>query len=448
MCQDEYVFPSPSRITEFAGTASGISGLLLLGLVSGADLSTVTIDALSVHVAFFEGAVSVGVFTAFVLVSGAYVVRGVWREEPAASLGDGPDVCAIVPAYRDAAVVGGCVESLLASDYGSFAVSVVVEPDDPRTRERAEALAASHDDVRCLVNAVPGSKAGAINHAVEASDADYLAVFDADEEVSPGFLPAAMAELLADAEVFQGRRIPRPTGVVETLAYCERIVVQTGYAAGELVGFTHCGSSSTAFTRAAFETVDGYDDKLTEDIDFSHKCHRAGLDVTRRRDVANTMEAPHTLRDLWGQRKRWRIGHVEVLDGQLRETATGGFGADDVRSIGRAADAVGADDVRSIGRAAGAVGAGAFLLVFSTHVLRLTHQGIESAFLVPYAAVLCVVGGVWLRDHLGGRVRRPGPAILLVPLAYVGHGVLTVKALLEYYLTWEGEWYRVSKVGA
>jgi hypothetical protein len=35
-----------------------------------------------------------------------------------------------------------------------------------------------------------------------------------------------------------------------------------------------------------------------------------------------------------------------------------------------------------------------------------------------------------------------------VPLVYVGHGVLTVKALLEYYLTWEGEWYRVRKVGA
>ena len=427
------MIPSPRRITEFAGTAFGISGLVLFGLVSGADLLTVTIDVLSVHVAFFGGSLSVAAFTTFVLVAGGYVLWGVWRDDPNARVTTGPELCAVVPAYRDAEVVDRCVESLLDGEYGSVAVSVVVEPNDPETRRRAEALAAAHGAVNCLVNGNPGSKAGAINYAVEQSDAGYFAVFDADEEVAPGFLPVAMGELLAGADVFQGRRVPRPTGAVETLAYCERIVVQTGYAFGELFGFTHCQSSSTAFTREAVEAVGGYDDKLTEDIDFSHKCHRAGLTVTRRRDCANTMEAPHTLRDLWGQRKRWRIGHVEVVDGRLRETAAGDLGP---------------DDVLSVGRAAGAVGAGAFLLVFSTQALLLAAQGVEAAFVVPYLAALGLVGGVWLRDYLAGRVRRPGVGPLLVPLVYVGHGVLTVKTLLEYYLTWEGEWYQVTKVGA
>ena len=427
------MYPSPRRITELTGTVFGISGLVMFGLVSGADLLTVTIDVLSVHVAFFEGSLSVAGFTAFVVGAGGYVLWGVWRGDPETRVTTGPEVRAVVPAYQDAAVIDRCVESLLDSDYGPVAVSVVVEPDDPETRRRARALASAHEAVTCLVNGHPGSKAGAINYAVQRSDADYFAVFDADEEVSPGFVPAAMGELLGGAGVFQGRRIPRPTGVVESLAYCERIVVQTGYAFGELFGFTHCQSSSTVFTREAFETVGGYDDKLTEDIDFSHKCHRAGLTVTRRRDCANTMEAPHTVRDLWGQRKRWRIGHVEVVDGQLRETAASG---------------VGTDDVLSIGRAAGAIGAGAFLLVFSSQVLRLGAQSVESAVVVPYLAALGVVGGVWLRDHLAGRVRRPGVGALLVPLVYVGHGVLTVKAFLEYYLTWEGEWYQVTKVGA
>ena len=427
------MYRSLRRLAELAGTAVGTSGLVLVGLVTGADLLTVTIDILSVHVAFFEGSLSVAGFTAFVVGAGGYVLWGVWRGDPETRVTTGPEVRAVVPAYQDAAVIDRCVESLLDSDYGPVAVSVVVEPDDPETRRRARALASAHEAVTCLVNGHPGSKAGAINYAVQRSDADYFAVFDADEEVSPGFVPAAMGELLGGADVFQGRRIPRPTGVVESLAYCERIVVQTGYAFGELFGFTHCQSSSTVFTREAFETVGGYDDKLTEDIDFSHKCHRAGLTVTRRRDCANTMEAPHTVRDLWGQRKRWRIGHVEVVDGQLRETAASG---------------VGTDDVLSIGRAAGAIGAGAFLLVFSSQVLRLGAQSVESAVVVPYLAALGVVGGVWLRDHLAGRVRRPGVGALLVPLVYVGHGVLTVKAFLEYYLTWEGEWYQVTKVGA
>ena len=86
--------------------------------------------------------------------------------------------------------------------------------------------------------------------------------------------------------------------------------------------------------------------------------------------------------------------------------------------------------------------------MFSTQALLLAAQGVESALVVPYLAAFGLVGGVWLRDHLAGRVRRPGVGVLLVPLVYVGHGILTVKALLEYYLTWEGEWYQVTKIGA
>ena len=118
--------------TDFAGTAVGTSGLVLVGLVSGADLLTATIDVLSIHLAVYEGAMSVAVFTAFVLVTGASVLRGVRRDEPYSRLADGPAIDAIVPAYRDAAVVEGCVESLLDSYYGSVGVTVVAEPDDPQ----------------------------------------------------------------------------------------------------------------------------------------------------------------------------------------------------------------------------------------------------------------------------------------------------------------------------
>ena len=427
------MLPSPMRVTEYVGTVFGISSLLMFGVISGMEIYTITIDVLSFHYSFFEGQVTVGVFTAFVVVTGAYVVRDVWRDGGTRGVAAGPEIQAIVPAYHDAGVVDICVESLLESDYAPVTVSVVVEPDDPETRAVAEELAAQYDDVTCVVNRDPGSKAKAINDAVERSDADYFAVFDADERVSSPFLAVAMEELLGGTDVFQGRRIPRPTGVVETLAYCERLVVQTGYACGELFGFTHCQSSSTAFTREAFESVGGYDDKLTEDIDFSHKCYRADLTVTRDRSCANTMEAPHTIRDLWGQRKRWRIGHVQVFHSRVEEALNGD---------------VGPSDVLSIGRAAGALLAGAFLLVFMSQVPLLLLLEIQSAFVVPYACVLSVVLAVWIRDYLDGHVGRPTWAIGLVPLVYFGHGALTVKSFLEYYLTWEGEWYQVTKMGA
>jgi len=426
------MLPSPLRLTEYVGTVCGISSLLLFAVISGVEIWTVTIESLSVHVSFFEGSVSVAVFTTFVVVTGAYVVSDVWRGDDDRGLSDGPRLDALVPAYRDAGVLDIPVESLRDSDYGSVTVTLILEPDDPETERVARELAAAYDDVRCLVSGDPGSKATAINYAVAQSDADYFAVFDADERVSPSFLPVAMSELLGGTDVFQGRRIPRPAGTVETLAYLERLVVQTGYACGELFGFTHCQSSSTAFTREAFETVGGYDDKLTEDIDFSHKCYRAGLTVIRDRSSANTMEAPHTFRDLWGQRKRWRIGHVQVFHSRVEEALDG---------------EVGPGDVLSIGRAAGALLAGVFLLVFVAHVPLLLLLGVASAFVVPYVCVLAVVGAVWTRDYMDGHVGRPTWAIGLVPLVYLGHGVLTVKSFLEYFLTWEGEWYKVTKLG-
>lgn len=426
------MFPSLRRFVEIAGTVCGLVGLVIVGFLSGMDLLAVSIDRLSVQFVFFKAALTVIGFTTVATVTGTFLVWNVWNGGDRPDVTSGPEARAIVPAYRDAESVDVSVWSLLDSEYESLTIAIVVEPDDEPTRERARELAVRHEAVDCLVNDEPGSKATAINSAVRRSDAEYFAVFDADERVSPAFVPAAMGELLDGADVFQGRRIPRPTGAVETLAYCERIVVQTGYACGELFGFTHCQSSSTVFTRDAFEAVGGYDDKLTEDIDFSHKCYRADLSVTRSRGRANTMEAPHTLRDLWGQRKRWRIGHVQVFHYRIREALDGEFGF---------------DGVLSVGRAAGALVGGASLLVIASHVLLLLLRDVESAFLVPYASVLALIGAVWLKDAVDGRVGSPSWSVLFVPLVYLGHGVLTVKAVLEYYLTWDDEWYQVTKTG-
>ncbi|SFC24950.1 Glycosyltransferase, catalytic subunit of cellulose synthase and poly-beta-1,6-N-acetylglucosamine synthase [Halobiforma haloterrestris] len=424
-----------TRVVEKAGTILAVGALFAVGFVTGADIWTVALSPLII-LDFFESAVYVGMFTVAIAGTGVLLAYDVWRDGSSATspsrIASGPTVRAIVPAYQDADVVDESVTSLLENDYDSLRISVVVEPDDTRTRARASELAERYDAVDCVINDSPGSKATAINTAVERSSADYFVVFDADERASPEFVSIAMGELVGDADVFQGRRIPRPTGPVETLAYCERVVVQAGYMIGEFVGFTHCQSSATGFTREAFEAVGGYADVLTEDIYFSHQCHKAGLTVAQNRRCTSTMEAPHTVRDLWGQRKRWRIGHVQVSHLRIVESITGGM---DV------------DDVVSVGRAVGAVLAGATLLVLTAHVLFLLLFDPGSA-IAALVAIYGLIGGVWSRDLVDGRVGPPSWTIALAPLVYLGHGVLTVKAMFEYGLTWDGEWYQVTKTGA
>lgn len=425
------MIPGIGQIAENTGTWIGIAVLLVLGFFTGADIWTIAVRPLFV-VTFVEGAVYVGLFTVAVTATGLLLVYDVWWGGSGDRIPSGPPVRAIVPAYRDADVVEESVTSLLGNDYDPLEIAVVVEPDDERTRSRALDLAERYDPVECLLNDRPGSKATAINCAVEGSSADHFVVFDADERASPDFVATAMGELLDGTDVFQGRRIPRPTGAIETLAYCERVVVQTGYLVGEFVGFTHCQSSATGFTREAFDAVGGYADVLTEDIYFSHQCHRAGLTVTGDRRCTSSMEAPHTLRDLWGQRKRWRIGHIQVVHMRLREALEGDHDL---------------TDAIAVGRAVGGVLAGGILLMLTAHVLFLALLE-PGTVLVPFAGILAVILGVWSRDALDGRVGLLSPALALAPLVYLGHGVLTVKAAFEYALTWSGEWYQVTKTGA
>jgi cellulose synthase/poly-beta-1,6-N-acetylglucosamine synthase-like glycosyltransferase len=261
----------------------------------GAQIEAVSFDVLGVFVRIvtLDAIPASLAFSVLVTLSGLMLAREVYRDrDPDARVDDGPRVAAIVPAYNDADVVSKSVETLLASDYDNLDIVVVCEPNDEATLAEAREHAA-HPSVRVIENRYPGSKAGALNDAIERVDAEHLAVFDVDEKVREDFVSRAVHHLTDDdADVFQARRVPRVTGPIEGLAYCERLLFHAGYKLVEPLGFTYCRSSSLVFTREAYEQVDGFDELLTEDIDFAHKCFRAELDVAQARDVTNEMGAP------------------------------------------------------------------------------------------------------------------------------------------------------------
>jgi hypothetical protein len=88
------------------------------------------------------------------------------------------------------------------------------------------------------------------------------------------------------------------------------------------------------------------------------------------------------------------------------------------------------------------------LLVVVSHAFVLAVEGFETALVVPTLSAVSAVGVVWLNDYAEGHVGMPSWTALLAPLVYLGHGMLTLKSVFEYLLTWEGEWYRTAKSGA
>jgi cellulose synthase/poly-beta-1,6-N-acetylglucosamine synthase-like glycosyltransferase len=429
------MFPGARTVAERVGFALVALVVVANGLYQGLQLEAVSFDlfGIFVRIVAVDAIPATIAFASAVLLSGILLAREVHDDpDPDEQLSEGPRVTAIVPAYEDAEVLDESVTSLLASDYADLDVCIVVEPDDPATRARAKELA-DRDRVQVLENRHPGSKALAITDAVDRLEADRFVFLDADERVDPDFVPTAMHALVEDGkDAFQARRVPRVTGAVEALAYGERLLFHAGHKLVEPLGFTYCRSSSVAITREAFEAVDGLDDLLTEDIDLAHKAFRADLDVAKSRAVTNEMEAPHTLRDLWGQRRRWRTGHIEVLTKALR----GGY------------DRGGWRGLVSTWRMGTSLAAGLFLLGLAAKVLLLLLLDLELLFLVPFAAITLALGPVVVRDLRQGHLRELVPAFALIPLIYPGFGLLTIRSAFAYVLGWDGEWYQVDKTGS
>ncbi|MFW5929224.1 MAG: glycosyltransferase, partial [Halobacteriota archaeon] len=335
---------------------------------------------------------------------------------------------AIVPIYNEAEILHKSVESLKRSSYEDVDVCVVCEEDDRESVERAMELGC---DV--LVNNHPGSKAGAINTAFEErTEYDYYAIFDADEEVVDGFLSKAVGTIEEGGhEAFEGRRIPETRGIVESFGYCERAVFYILFKFMEATGFRNLGSASVVMERDVWERTGGYDDMLTEDIDFHHKSYRARVDVANDRRVNTVMEAPHTWSDFWHQRKRWRMGWVQVL----HKTLKGGY--DNYLSL---------RGVYSTSRIFLGVLGTVSILVLVPKMLVLFLLDLDFFYLFPLVSLASVTALISLRDSRYDKVGFLGFNAVLSILVLPFTSFLALKSLVEYVVSGECGWYQVEKV--
>lgn len=422
------------RGVEVALTGLTFAFLMVYGGWTGLALKEYSIDLvfMVVEVAVADAVSSTLFFTAIVSLTGLIMLKGALKkEEEWRSEYQGGKVRAVVPVYKDADIMHQSVETLLQSNYSNLEIAVVYEPDDKESQKRSKELEEEHEPVKALENGNPGSKAKAVNYAIENSDAEHYAVFDSDEEVDSDFLPAAISYIEEDGyDIFQGRRIPKPDGVLEAFCYCERALFHTTYSLTRYTGFKSPRCSSTVMKKPAWEEVGGYSDMLTEDLDFPHKCYRAGLKVKQAYNYTNRMEAPHSLKDFWGQRKRWNIGQIQIAHKAL----TGGFGNN--RSI---------RGFISTFRSVFGLTIAIFLLPLVAKFMLLLLFGFEAIYLPPLLALSLIPISLSLIDSHDGKIEPIVLRGLLSPLVIIVSGTLMIKSLFEYLITWEGEWYHVEK---
>lgn len=423
---------------EYAGFLLVLSALILFGLLQGVSSSGVSFQLLgiSIRAVFIDAVAATVMFSVFLSLSGIsflYEILNRNKDIPQKIEEGEEKLTVIVPVYRDSEVLERAAENILESNYNPLEVLIVHEPDDKPCKKVAEELSERLDKVNCLVNeSDENSKAGAINFAFDKTESGYIGLVDADQTLHPDFIPNCVAKL-QEKEVVQGRRVPIPEGVIESLSYYEKVMFRISGQILKVLGFNMMLSSSTVMRREVLEELDGYDhSKVTEDLDFGHRCYKESVNTGRADRYPTYMEAPHNLKDLWGQKKRWMLGQVQILHHKLSEIARGSLRP-------RLLVSTAVVSMTVIGNL--------LMLTLIPKFLLLILLGLSTAAIYP----LLILTGAGLAartfDFLRGTVSNVGYTWLLIVLTYPIYSLIMTKSVLEYLISWSGEWYRVQEKG-
>jgi glycosyltransferase involved in cell wall biosynthesis len=218
-----------------------------------------------------------------------------------------PFVSFIIPVRNDARRLEHCLDSVKTGHHAGAGIELVVA-DNGSTDDSAAVAGAAGATVMSL----PGMRLGELrNRAVQAARGDVLAFVDADHEIGPDWVPAAVSVLSDDGVAAVGApcRPPSPATWVQRLY--DRLRRHPG--GQEVVAWL--GSGNMAVRRSAFEQVGGFDTSLEtcEDVDLCRKLRAHGYRLVADARMHNVHYGdPRTLRhvffgEMWRGRDNVRV---------------------------------------------------------------------------------------------------------------------------------------------
>ncbi len=240
--------------------------------------------------------------------------------------GEWPAVVVQLPVYNERYVVERLIDAAAGLDYPRDRLTIqVLDDSTDDTTDIAEARAAQHRaagvDVRVLQRADrSGYKAGALAFGLAQTDAEFVAVFDADFRPKTDFLRRTVAAMLAHPRA--GMAQTRWSHLNDEYSYLTHaqslaldghfVVEQTARnRSGLLINFNGSGG---VWRRACIEDAGGWQaDTMTEDMDLSYRAQLAGWRTLYLPDVDAPAELPAQMEAFKRQQARWAQGSVQCL---------------------------------------------------------------------------------------------------------------------------------------
>ncbi|MHC1770264.1 MAG: glycosyltransferase family 2 protein [Flexilinea sp.] len=248
--------------------------------------------------------------------------------------GNRPKVSVHLPVYNERYVIRRLVSACtaMAEAYGKENVSIrILDDSNDDTTLEVDKIIGEYKKKHFNIEVVrrenrKGYKAGALQAALEKTDEEFTAIFDADFIPAPDFLLRTMPYFAGNEHlaIIQSRwtHLNRDynllTSGIAVGIDVHFLVEQTGrYAAGCLQNFNGSGG---VIRKSAIQEAGGWQsDTLAEDLDLSYRIQLRGYKVLFLKDLLSPAEIPPTVPSFKKQQGRWACGSLRTAKKLLPE---------------------------------------------------------------------------------------------------------------------------------
>ena len=238
-----------------------------------------------------------------------------------------PEVAIHLPIYNEKYVIRRLVAACarMAEKYGIERVKIVIIDDsNDDTADIVDEIVKKYREKRFQIESLQrgcrqGYKAGALQAAIDRTEEEFIAIFDADFVPPAEFLVATLPFFIQDEQlgIIQcrwshiNREYNALTRAIATGIDVHFLIEQAGrYAAGCFQNFN--GSGGIFRKKALLEAGGWQADTLAEDLDISYRVQLCGYRILYLRDIQSPGEVPMTVPSYKKQQGRWACGSLRT----------------------------------------------------------------------------------------------------------------------------------------
>jgi cellulose synthase/poly-beta-1,6-N-acetylglucosamine synthase-like glycosyltransferase len=246
---------------------------------------------------------------------------------PLVAVSDRPNVAVHLPVYNEKYVVQKLISSCyqMAKTYGIEKVKVfIIDDSNDETVEEIDRLAEVYSHKGLVLEVMrrkdrTGFKAGALQTALEKTNEDYIAIFDADFAPSRNFLIETIPYFIDQPNLgvvqsrweHLNRNYNALTRAISIGIDVHFLIEQP--ARYSLSCFQNFNGSGGVLKKEAIIKAGGWQsDTLAEDLDLSYRMQLTGYRILFLRDLTSSAEIPPTVTSFKRQQARWANGSLRT----------------------------------------------------------------------------------------------------------------------------------------